>query len=82
MLDTNNLKDKKTSDLKFFYNNTLFKDLVDHKKHTQLKKLFTYVENKSFDGSTISNASSRSNSKKKRGGSNIIMDRHRLVRFV
>jgi hypothetical protein len=75
-------KDKKNTDLKFFYNNTLFKDIVDHKKHTELKKLFTVVD-KSLNGSTISVSSSqRENTITKRKKSSIILDRHKLVNFL
>ena len=73
------LENKKNSDLKFFYNNTLFKDIADHKKHTELKKLST-VADKSLNGSTISISSSQQDANNKRKPrTSLITDRNNLV---
>jgi hypothetical protein len=84
MIDGNNLKDKKINDLKFFYNNNLFKDVETKNKISGIKKLVTFVE-KSLNGSTISvtsssigNGSFRKHGNVKRSSA-IVTDRNKLV---
>jgi Zn/Cd-binding protein ZinT len=76
MLDQNNHKEKMNNELKFFYNNTLFKDL-EKNKISGIKKLVTFVE-KSLNGS-ISISSSRGSVKKYHRGNTIVEDRHKMV---
>jgi hypothetical protein len=78
MIDnSNNLKDKKNSDLKFFYNNTLFKDTETKQRAVGIKKLVTFVE-KSLNGSVVSLGSSRNSYRKH----NLIADRNKLVIYI
>jgi hypothetical protein len=80
MIDSNNLKDKK-NDLKFFYNNTLFKDLETKHKITGIKRLATFIE-KSLNGSVMSVNSSRNSYRNKlHRGNSIVHDRHKLVKL-
>jgi hypothetical protein len=77
MIDSSTIKDKKNSDLKFFYNNTLFKDVEAKNRITGIKKLVTFVE-KSLTGSVVSLGSSRNSYRRQ----NLIADRNRLVNIL
>jgi hypothetical protein len=59
ILENSALKDKNNDDLKFFYNNTLFKDFHQRNKPTGIKRIVTLLE-KSLNASNISNSSSES----------------------